>query len=125
VRQAINPRIRITREEMHLLVAAGIGYQTVRLWFLQESGPHRNRIPRIEEILGRDLEIVVLQEKASPTPESPGADPDVLTSEEPYPEGTGFCWVPMSAWEKEGLTREQVCKECVKLRHCRKAEAVA
>jgi len=101
---------------MAVLVEAGYQYQTVRMWFFKESGPSRAKLQNIEEVLDRKVEIV-----------DPGMFPESVPDTiipEIEPAGTGFCWVPFSAWE--GLTKAQVCELCIqKNAVCRKAEAAA
>jgi hypothetical protein len=117
VGRAINPRIQISRKDKQLLVDAGYPSVTVRTWFFKTSGPSLAQLPGIEEVLGRDLEIIdreLLLEKA------PEPDP----SHGMGPEGSGFCWVPFSAWE--GLKKKDVCELCVKKNAvCRKADQKA
>jgi hypothetical protein len=114
--RSINPRIQISREDKQLLVDAGYLHQTVRTWFFKTSGPPHTQLPGIEEVLGRPVEII-----------DPGSPPEsvretLISGVEA--KGTGFCWVPFSAWE--GFKKKDVCDLCIKKNDvCRKKVGMA
>jgi hypothetical protein len=111
-----NLRIQISLEDKKTLVYAGYLENTVRGWFFKESGPKASKLEDIEEILGRKVETIPVEEEEE--------GPKIFIHEI-HQEGTGFCWVPFSAWE--GFTKKEVCELCVKKNTvCRKkAEAAA
>jgi hypothetical protein len=100
---------------MKMLLDAGLPLWTVRGWFFKITGPRPSKIPELERILGRDIETIII---------APAAPVPVIEKPAPEPMGTGFCWVPFSAWEP--LSKEEVCALCVQKNEvCRKAVAVA
>ena len=105
------PRIHISRQDIKILTDAGYLYETVRGWFFKTSGPSASKLEDIGEVLGRKVETIAAEEEES-VPET--FIPDI------YQEGSGFCWVPLSAWK--GFKKEEVCDLCVKKNAvCRKA----